>query len=403
MLKQYLRLNTVIGISIKINSDNSTTIQACKIHTSKNQLDFEKKALDLNTLEEFNNEFISKDYLSVNLTGKGILHKRIDRIDEINSSNFESILPNAVFNDFYIQNFISGKHSFVSVIRKTEAEKWLSSIKNMGFIPVMLSLGPFPVNSILPQINTYDNSIIFDGHVIGLNIQNEWETYTYDEYKKSPFPVKLENEPIDEKLLISYSAAFQAVFAGFSESIEAHVMYLEDQLRSITANKRTKFLAVGMLIFFFIILLVNFLIFWSLNSSNQAISSKLGQISNGNLDTKTIQKSVETKENDLKLLGWDDDLDKAYFIDQLAMNLPEQISWNSLEINPVDLLQSRNSGSIKLLDRTIILSGFSDKIVPVNNWIADISEYEWVKNVQLQSYIIDQEINKGKFILMIKY
>ena len=133
------------------------------------------------------------------------------------------------------------------------------------------------------------------------------------------------------------------------------------------------------------------------------MSSQLGDISDENSDTKNIEKNIETKENNLKILGWDDDLNKAYFIEQLAKNLPDDVSWSSIEINPIDLDQSRNTRNIKLLDRTITVSGFSEKIVPVNLWILTIKDKNWVKSVQLHDYVIDQEINKGRFTVLINF
>ena len=403
MFKHYLRLSTVIGISVQVNSDNSTTIQACKIRTSKNSLDFERKVFDINSFEELSKIFPSKDFLSVNIYGKGILQKQIEKIEEITQANFETILPNAVFEDFYFQNFISGNFSYISVIRKKEAEKYLSALRNLGFSPIMLSIGPFPVQTVLPQLNVYSERLVFDGHIIQRNKENEWLSYNYDLTEKTLFPLKMENEAIDEKLLISYAVAFQAVFASYSDSIEAHVPYIEAQLKNVISKKRTQLIAIISLILFFLILLVNFFVFSSLQSSNKMMSGQLGDISDENSDTKNIEKIIETKENNLKILGWDDDLNKAYFIEQLAKNLPEDVSWSSIEINPIDLDQSRNTRNIKLLDRTISISGFSEKIVPVNLWILTIKDKNWVKSVQLHDYVIDQEINKGRFTLLINF
>lgn len=403
MLKQYLRLNTVVGVSIKVNSDNSTTIQACKIRTSKNILDFEKKVTDLVSLDELKENFPTKDFLSVNITGKGVLQKQIDKVDAISPDNFELILPNAVFDDFYIQNFISGNTSFISIIRKKEAEKFLDSLRKQGFIPIMLSLGPFPVDGILAQLNIYDDSIVFDGHTILKNKANEWISYSYDIKTNAPYPLKLENESIDEKLVLSYAVAFQAVFAGFSKGIEANVTYLEDQLQVIMSKKQTRIMAFIVLISFFLVLLSNFFTFSSLDSANKSMATQLSKISNKSSDSKSLKDNIEAKEGELKILGWDDNMDKAYFIDQLAKDLPTEMSWNSIEINPVDLEQSRNLRTIQWFERSIVVSGFSDKIVPVNKWISAIKDQIWVKSVELQSYIIDQEVNKGEFTILIKF
>ena len=68
--------------------------------------------------------------------------------------------------DFYLQNFVSGDSSFVSLIRQKDANQWIDKLNALGFTTLMLSLGPFPVQQILQQLNLYGEEVVFDGHQI---------------------------------------------------------------------------------------------------------------------------------------------------------------------------------------------------------------------------------------------
>lgn len=403
MLNQFSRINSIVGLSIQIQSDHSAIFHACKIHISNKQLDFEKKVVNLYSVDDLSDAFPDKGFISVNITGKPVLQKLVEKIDFINPGNFGSILPNAVFEDFYIQNFISGSNSIISVIRSKEAEAWLDKLRIAGFIPIMLSLGPYAVNSITPQLNVYGDSLVFDGHTLNKSINNYWELSTYDANLRSPYPIKIENEPLDEKLLLSYAAAFQAVFENLQESCWAKVEYLEDLRSNINKGKKTQFISVIVLICFFLLLLINQLILSSLEKSNAEIQSKLNQLSTGSSDYLEITNDLQEKAKKVEVLGWDDDIDKAFIIDQIAKDLPAGVSWESIEINPVDLNLSRNLRRIHLIERSILISGYSNKIVPINNWMENIKNKNWVKSAQMESYLIDESNNKGKFLMMIKY
>src|ERR1700744_2980570 len=119
VLEQYYRINQATGISIHLKSDGTTLINCCSLTASGNRLDIDQKLPDIQSPEELNKHLPNKAFIALNLSGKGILHKQIEKIITITQANFSKILPNGNIDDFYVQNFISGDYSFVSVIRKS--------------------------------------------------------------------------------------------------------------------------------------------------------------------------------------------------------------------------------------------------------------------------------------------
>jgi hypothetical protein len=61
------------------------------------------------------------------------------------------------------------------------------NLKKLDFVPLMLSLGPFAVYNILPQLNIYEGDVIFDGHIIERNEQSEITAYRFNESALSQF------------------------------------------------------------------------------------------------------------------------------------------------------------------------------------------------------------------------
>ena len=403
MLENYYRINQAAGISIYFGQDGAVLISACNITAKDNRLDIDKKVPELYTVEELKPHFAAKTFVALNLSGKGILQKQIEKTDEIHTGNFSQILPNANFEDFYIQNFVSGSQSFISVIRKAEADKWIDQLKDQGYSPLSLSLGPFPVQNIISQLNIYGNEVLFDGHLIERDDELQWTGYRYDPTALSPFVLKIESEVINEKLLIPYAAAFQLVLASNLDAIQAQVPSLAVEFQKKLVDNKLKVSGFGVLAFLFVLLLVNFFLFSWLNSANNKLTGQVSRSAQSTTDIQQVNDQVQQKEALLKTLGWESDMNKSTLIDQLASLLPPEITWKEAAVDPIDLSASRVQKAVVFFDRKIRITGTAEKIIPVNEWIARIKTKTWVKNVQMDSYTFNSELNTGQFIILIDY
>jgi Tfp pilus assembly protein PilN len=267
----------------------------------------------------------------------------------------------------------------------------------------MLSLGPFPVQNIITQLNIYDAGVIFNGYTIQRDEKLEWISCNYDPSISAPFALKIESEGIDEKLLIPYAAAFHLVLAHKLELIKAEVPSLTAEFQKLLQEKKLKVQAFLILSVFFVLLLVNFFLFSWLNAANAKLTVQVSQTAQSSSDIQQINHQVKQKEALLKTLGWEANINKSALIDQVASLLPSDITWREAAIDPIDLTNSRSQKAIVFYDRKIRITGNSEKIIPVNEWIARIKTRPWAKNVQLDSYTFNSELNTGQFIIIIDY
>jgi len=292
MLEQFYTIREATGLSIILGPGGGTVLHACRVLVNANKLTIDNKRTGLASPEQLP----AKSIVALNLSGKGVLQKQIEKTEEITQHNFGSILPNAQIDDFYVQHFISGDYSFVSVIRKTEADRWIQQLRMQGLVPVMLSLGPFPVVQVLPQLNIYHQDIIFNGYAIQRNEQGEWLSCRYDPSASSPFPLKVESESLDEKLLIPYAAAFQVVLEGELEPVKADVASVDSAFINITADEKLKARGAVILGILFVLLLVNFLTFSWLNNDNARLTEQVSRSAQSTEDMRHVSDEVQKKK-----------------------------------------------------------------------------------------------------------
>lgn len=398
MFERYYTVNDATGVQITLLPDGGAVIHACSVTVKDHTLNIEKKLAGISM-----EQLPPKSVIALNLSGKVVLQKQLEKTDAIDQHNFSKILPNAHIGDFYVQHFTSGGSSFVSVIRKAEADKWIAQLEDRGCMPVMLSLGPFPVQNVSAQLNVYDSRVIFNGWIIERNEQLDWMSCRYDVSAESPFPLKIESERIDEKLLVPYAAAFQLVLAGKLDPVQADVPALDKAFRSLLAEKKLKVQGSIILCVFFVLLLANFLLFSWLNSANARLTEQVSRSVQSTEDVQKINEETGQKENLLKTLGWEAGINKSALVDQVAALLPPELTWKEVAVDPADLSGSPTQKSITFANRCIRITGESAKIIPVNEWVARVKSRPWVKNVQLERYTFNNELNTGEFTILINY
>ena len=402
VLDRFYGIKEAAGLGIVISKDGSATVNCCQLSLDGKNLSFENKLRRV-SLPEIKKQVKAGIPLSVNISGRGVLYKQLERVENIIPSNFSSVLPNASIDDFYVQHFPSGEHSFVSVIRKTEADKWLEAISEQGLSPLMLSLGPFPIAHILPQLNIYDEEILFAGIKIARSADKNWEKVSFHEEFQAPYTIKVESEILDQQLLLPYAAAFQLLLSDKLDAVKADVPVLGSAFDRLINDRKFKVNGMAILLVFFVLLLGNFVWLSGLNAENTRLAAEVSSSARTSTDQQALNDEIRQKELLLKELGWDGGINKSSLIDQAAAMMPPEITLKEISFNPVDAAADHGFGGIKFRERKILIRGESAQIIPVNEWAARLKSKKWAKNVELESYNFNNELNTGIFTIMLTY
>ncbi|HWZ35435.1 MAG TPA: hypothetical protein VNW51_04710, partial [Mucilaginibacter sp.] len=252
-------------------------------------------------------------------------------------------------------------------------------------------------------LNVYEDQLIFDGHIINRDDQHNWLSCHYDSKQRAPYPLKIAGESIDEQLLLPYAAAFQLVLSSKFSPIKAIAPALDESLDRVINDKKIKVRGIAAIGVFFILLFLNFMVFSLLTNANDRMMDKVSRSTENSSELKAIETEVSQKEILVKQLGWDGSVNKSVLVDQLATLLPAEVKWRELTVNRLDWPASKIQKKLTFCDRQIRITGASDRIIPVNEWLARVKTLKWVKNVQLDSYLFNAEQNTGQFIVVINY
>lgn len=279
----------------------------------------------------------------------------------------------------------------------------MSAFKLKSADIVMLSLGPFVVDQVIPQINSYGAQLKFDGHDITFDGDKNWQEYSFMAGERSVFPLKIDIESIPEKYLLAYAAAFQFILHEQLNLIEVPSAEIKQNLVEYSAKLKFKKHGMLILLFFFILLMLNFLAFSHYNSGNQELMSKAGQQSYVFENRQKLEKDVKIKESTVQNLGWNKGYSYAYLCDQIGQTLPKEIKLEEMQVNS---LSGAGSGLLKVpqLDNgSMRIKGQTTSIYAVNNWIYTLKEKSWVKEVKLEKYIADDQKGAQVFTLFLSY
>jgi hypothetical protein len=403
MLQNYYRINKVTGIGITVLSDGTYEVSACSVSADAKDLTIDKKISGLKQISKLEGQIPKASAICVNLSGKGVITKQVEGAEPLDQARFGQLLPNAKLTDFYVQHFVSGMQSFITIIRKSEADKWIALLQKEGLSPLMLSMGPFPVYHITPQLNVYEQRLVFHGHVIHKNEQQQWTDYRYEPDAAAVYPIKVDLEAMPESIIIPYAAAFQLVLAGQLDPVKADVETLESAFKTEQANRKFKVQGLIVLGIFFILLLANFIVFNWLYTDNQRLADKVSTSSKNVSELQSLNTQVSRMEALTDSLGWDGGINKARLIDQIAALMPAAITWQSVSINPAAPERSRTQKQPVFLKNKLMIEGRATQVVSVNEWLQRIKTKSWVKRAEMKDYNFNNELNTGEFTIILDY
>jgi Tfp pilus assembly protein PilN len=402
MLRSLTQINACSGISIRL-SGKSYRVSALSIVRNGKQLDLIKRIKDKPNLTGALAELPDKSVVSLNIAGKGVLHKEVDNNRATETDLFARVMPGSNKEDFYFQQFTSGDRTFLSIFRKADVDAYISQITQKGFRVVMLSFGAFPLNAVLEQMNQYGEELLFDGHEIKFDDQRHWINYRFKEESKNEFPIKLGLEQIDEQLLLPYAAAFQTILYEQLDPVVANADLVQEQMDSLRQTGLLRRKAVLALSGVFLLLLINFLTLTHLTADNGRLQEELSLHSTQASDVNALAGKTAKTEELIKIIGYSRTVPKAIMLDQLAALMPAEIHLSAININPLAGRRTGNAAVPAFSDRRLIITGACSSIQPVNEWLARIRSLKWVAKADLKEYGLGNEDEKGVFTVIINF
>lgn len=394
-------LNSCTGAQVHLKQDGSYDVRLVKLILHKKLIKTDGKKRHSGTSAKVN-DLVLDGPLAVTLTGKGVLIKKTGRLDDASAKSLQHLFPALKLEEFYVQHFSTGANSFVAIVRREIADAVMNVFKKQGATVLKLSLGAFPVEQVVPLLNTYGNSLKFDGHELVLNEAQEWIEYSYSEGVRSDFPLKIDIETLPEEYLLAYATAFQLILQDKLDVVEVASQEIQERLNHVLAELKFKRNGTVMVFFFFILLMVNFLVLSNYSSGNELLMNKAGKQSYIFENRAKLEQEVKDKELMLKKLSWNKGYKYAFLCDQIGTKVPKEVMLDELQINPLNI----GPGLMKdapLEQGSIKIKGQAGSVYAINGWMYELKARSWVKEVKLEKFTADDQRQVQVFTILLKY
>ncbi|ACU03322.1 hypothetical protein [Pedobacter heparinus] len=360
MIQDLMRLSTLTGVQVHTEKDGQKLIHACTLKLSKAQLGFEHQHKGLKSVVHFAKNF-KPGPLAIVLTGKGIITKKIDKVQGLDPQVLNQVLPNANPDHFYLQHYSNEEYSFISAIRRNEADELMAAFREEGFMVLSLSLDAFVLDDAM----------------------------------------ELKEGQLEEELLPAYAAAFQVLLGGTEGT---YVAVEQLRVNRAQAFARAKLKGIGLLagLVLMVLLLLNFVgySYYSeqvkqLSAASNSSTAEIGKL-------RGQEKEIGKKTELIKAAGWTGGLNYAYLCDALMACMPAKMSLQEFSINPADEELSRARHEMVYQNRQVKVRGACRDASMLNNWIFAIRAKDWVEGCKILNYAINPDDGSGSFAIAVQ-
>ncbi|MNK17297.1 hypothetical protein D3C87_354840 [compost metagenome] len=382
-IKEKYRLHTCVGISLRQDSAG-LSIRCCKVKLEKDQLEIED-TWEVDDWELIANNKYKDTPVALHLDSRQILIKETAPMD-LDEERLKSIFPSYDADRFYHGQLQGESKQWVAFVRKDYIVEMIDRFAVSGYQVIKVFIGPFVLDAILGQINSYDDAYTFDWHSIRIGAENkQWQQYRYGQEFESRFALKIGDHPIKAQYVTAYATAFSTLMADYIPEYGLLIPEVEEQRQSWLEKQKFNVNLLILVAVFFLLLLVNTFLFSYYYQENMALGDRVSSQQSTVQDLGKLEEAIKSNEQLLAELGWNGGVSKAWLLDQIGYSIRQftQISLAQIQVNP----QSKGLGNtvIQQADQ-IIIKGNSPTLEMLNLWLRELKNNPWIAKVSIEEY-----------------
>ncbi|NQD71524.1 hypothetical protein HP439_12395 [Sphingobacterium shayense] len=389
-VEQWYSVKEAIGISCLIGSQD-TVFNLCRVKRDRDGIDIldNKSFSNRDELARYLKEYKHLP-VAFQVQGRGILIKSIPRLEEVSKDDIVPVFPNYNEEEYVFSYFAGLQSAWLALARVELVKDLFSFFQQTGIQVVRLFVGPFVVDNVLDQLNGYSGHFSFDGHQISRHVEQKvWESYTYDPALKSRFSVKLQGADIAEQYVMAYAAGFSLLLHHFVQDLHVSYPQADDYFDEHLQKERFKINGMVLLIVFFVLLLVNTVLYTHYQSKYEMIDYQSKEHFSNTSELGKLSESVSRNDSLLVALGWNGGIEKSWLINQLTLSLKETsgMEWQEVEINPV--VARRFGGTQGEIDNRfkIVVTGSCQRLNELETWVRTLGQLPWLNQVEISKFV----------------
>lgn len=389
-----------VGIELFVHGTDKFSYRIVKLDKQTDEIKIIHTEQELDSLSKIKKHLKFDTPISISIQGKGILNKVIENNNENYSKSLLSqVLPNAKADDFYIQQTkLNDNKNFISVIRKSQVKSVLESFAESNINICDLSISYHPLLALNELISIGKDFSIQDDLFVTQN-DKIIDIVKVDPNKETD-SITIGSEELNTSDLLPFSSAFLNFF-NYSERVT-----LSNEFNSFKEEFKYRILfrkvRIGILTFFLLLLMINYLLFQKTNSTTSRLSQNLTYSNSLLTEIENLNADIQLKERMVRESGFLKSYYHAYMADRIALTMPKEISLLTLEVQrPFGRYEENEKCTFD--NNSIQISGYATHSNYINVWLNKIKSESWVNEVNMIEYSHETEQNTGYFIIKIKH
>jgi len=382
-IKEKYRLASCLGISFRQHGDISS-FRCCKVLLEKESLEIEDtwEAADWEALEGGKNKDIP---VALHLDARQILLKESAH-NNLDEEQLKSVFPSYDVARFYTAQLKGDGINWIAFVRKDYISEVLERFAAIGYQVINVFIGPFVLDNILAQINSYGTEYTFDKHFIRLQEESkQWLQYRSGREFESRFALKISDHPIKQHFVAAYAVAFSTLMKDYVNDYSLAIPEVDERRQIWLEKQKFKLNLVALAAILFFLLLINTFLFTHYYQENQTLEGRVSTQQSTVKDLDKLEGKIKEDEYLLADLGWNGGVSKAWLLDQIGYSIRQyaQITLTQIQINP----QERGLGNIVIQKADqILIKGTSPTLEILNLWLRELKNNPWITKVSIEEY-----------------
>jgi len=390
--------NEVAGVSVHFVSNESIRIQVAILKQHKSEVTIVKQYSNLSELKDCFQKISGQIPIYLSVDGKGIVHKKIstEKSHMTEKEKLHQVFPDSKPNEFYMQEHqITTNQLYFSIGRKKQIDNLVRLFKRQNYFVIGLTLGPYDLVNIAAGLDA-GREIYTGPYHIELN-ESAIENFRKADNVGAQDFYMLGDERINGENLIAVAVAFR-FFINWKNS-SCYMPEIQTNREEFFYKKVFVKAGWGMLIFFFAVLLINFLFYSHYNDKNAVLMQEYNNNQQLLARLDSLTAKYKFHKSFIEMNNLNQASKNAYYSDRMGASVPKRIKLKEMTINP---LQEKIENDEKLLfnQQVIFISGETGNSLDLNDWIRSLKRYKWIRKVEIISFKTDRS-NKGIFQLKI--
>lgn len=396
--KSYLIKNAICGVEC-VFDETGVSYHYIVLKSNKNKVEIFKQGTTTNISEILSVSKKTSASISLVVSGKGIILKKIifSKNDSLQIKDLlQQHLPTISFNEFYIQFYKNeGNSGHLSVCRKEQIKDLMSLFTNDKQEVVNLFIGPLICNSL--------SQITFSYNRLTTNLSElELVNGFIESIKLTKNSESTNLEINDLRVITSQILAFAAGFEYLtqqsnysSDNIELNILPINH-----VEKLKIKLLLSVMVIILFVVCGTNAVLFFQKFDENNINEIELNLYESKNNQITQLLENYQKKKNLIEQAGIFDNKKLSVYADKIAISLPDKILLRELYFNPEEG-ETEVDSLTNFTENQLIIKGNCSKSLILNEWINVLKSQNFVKNVNLETFIYNSEGHLPNFVLKI--